>query len=375
MASKKKSAISGPSLRRTLVKKVESNPKRFANVSPPKKKEPSRKFQSLKKDSKSKKESKPSKTTAKKQNKRSISKNSSTKVPSKKSSKPTKKTTSTSKVSSSKKTVQPSRSVLPAFSNTDTKEVKATKHKIHSLVRQRKLLQKKLETLRKKRDSQVISNNKLNANLSTYTSSSPYGQEIIWFSIIVGLVFDFLLWQDVFQGKFGIGPFTGQAERASAILLSGSYAFVCSQLGIALNIHRIRIRRKKSTKTNNKESEIFKKALTRDTLPWWFTAFVLLTILATLARFSQDSVGFMDKLILSLAAFAIGFVITIIGFYYHDIYSHEIKESKYKTEKIIKQYESSLNELNVLDKKIESLELYLKIGSSRSIKDLLKIRL
>lgn len=371
MASKKSSRISGSSIKRTLSKKVQSNPQRFADVSPEVKEEPSRKFKSLQKTSPKKQQStssvvKPQKKT----------KSTSSKVPTKKNSSPKKdspKKTS-AKATPKKKVTQPSRSVVPPFSPTDSKEVKATKHKLHSLVRQRKLIQKKVETLRKKKDSQVASNQRLTTNLSTYTSSSPYGQEIIWFSIIVGLVFDFLLWQDVFQGKFGIGPFTGQAERASAILLSGSYAFVCSQLGIALNIHRIRIRRKKSVKTNNKESEIFKKALTRDTLPWWFTAFVLLTILATLARFSQHSLGFMDKLILSLAAFAIGFVITVIGFYYHDIYSHELKESKYKTERIVKQYDKALTELHLIDKKIESLEFAIKIGFSKSIKDLFKFR-
>ena len=70
--------------------------------------------------------------------------------------------------------------------------------------------------------------------LSPYSSSmSNYGKEIIWFSVIIGLVFDFLLWKDIFAGKFGSDAWAERAERASAIILSFSYAFICSQLGAA----------------------------------------------------------------------------------------------------------------------------------------------
>ena len=69
-------------------------------------------------------------------------------------------------------------------------------------------------------------------HLAPHSSSvSDYGSEIIWFSVIIGLVFDFLLWKDIFAGKFGVDAWAERAERASAIILSFSYAFVCSQLG------------------------------------------------------------------------------------------------------------------------------------------------
>lgn len=265
---------------------------------------------------------------------------------------------------SKKKIVHSSKFLLSSVDKSDSRVVKAKKLKIHSLVLERKVLQKKLEKIDKEKSEKQSYFDKLTNELSKYVSSSTYGNEIIWFSIIIGLVFDFLLWQDVFEGKFGLGPLVGQAERASAVLLSFSYAFVCSQVGVALNIFKLRRKRGRFSRKSSKEAEIYNKAVSRDSMGLWSTAFVLLTVLATAARFSEPDLLFIDRVILSLAAFAIGFVIIIVGYYYHDIYSHELRSAKNDLAKSIKLSNSCYAKLQRVENKIASLEFSLDPDTS-----------
>ena len=262
-----------------------------------------------------------------------------------------------------KKVVHSSKFLLSSVDKSDSRASKTKKLKIHSLVLERKILQKQLDKLDKDKSEKSTYNDKLISELAPRTSSSPYGTEIIWFSIIIGLVFDFLLWQDIFQGKFGVGPLVGQAERASAVLLSFSYAFVCSQLGVAFNIFKLKKERGKFSRKNSKEAEIYNKAVSRDSLSLWMIAFVMLTALATAGRFTEDHLETSDKSILSLAAFAIGFVIIIIGYFYHDIYAHELRSAKNELQKISKRRERCYRQLQHVENKIASLEFSLNPDS------------
>jgi|688.fasta_scaffold215127_3 hypothetical protein len=263
-----------------------------------------------------------------------------------------------------KKIVHSSKFLLSSVDKSDSRVVKAKKLKIHSLVLERKVLQKKLEKIDKEKSEKQSYFDKLTNELSKFVSSSTYGNEIIWFSIIIGLVFDFLLWQDVFEGKFGVGPLVGQAERASAVLLSFSYAFVCSQVGVALNIFKLKKKRGRFSRKSSKEAEIYNKAVSRDSMGLWSTAFVLLTVLATAARFSEPDLLLIDRVILSLAAFAIGFVIIIVGYYYHDIYSHELRSAKNDLAKSNKLSNSCYAKLQRVENKIASLEFSLDPDTS-----------
>jgi hypothetical protein len=264
---------------------------------------------------------------------------------------------------SKKKVVHSSKFLLSSVDKSDSRAVKAKKLKIHSLVLERKILQKELDKLDKEKSDKTTYNDKLVSELAPRTSSSPYGTEIIWFSIIIGLVFDFLLWQDIFRGKFGVGPLVGQAERASAVLLSFSYAFVCSQLGVAFNIFKLKRERGKFSKKNSKEAEIYNKAVSRDSMLLWSIAFVMLTALATAGRFTEDHLETSDKFILSLAAFAIGFVIVIIGYFYHDIYSHQLRSAKSDLLKTTKRRDRCYRHLQHVENKIASLEFSLNPNS------------
>ncbi len=173
--------------------------------------------------------------------------------------------------------------------------------------------------------------------LAPYASaSSNYSSEIIWFSVVIGLVFDFLLWKDIFAGKFGSDAWAERAERASAIILSFSYAFICAQLGASYAIKVFSKKRSKST--NEKEIEIHNKYTTKSSLGINVFLFLLLTILSTAARFSQESLNLSDKFILSLAATSIGLVISAIGYWYTDIYEHYIKVVKNKELKAKKNF-------------------------------------
>lgn len=160
------------------------------------------------------------------------------------------------------------------------------------------------------------------------SSSSNYGSEIIWFSVVVGLVFDFLLWKDIFVGKFGEDIWAERAERASAIIMSFSYAFVCAQLGAAYAVKMLVKKRKYKQNATEKETEVYNKSTAKDTLGINLVLFSLLTVLATGARFSQEELDFSDKFILSLAATTIGLVISAIAYWYTDVYDHFIKAAK-----------------------------------------------
>jgi len=162
------------------------------------------------------------------------------------------------------------------------------------------------------------------------SSTSNYGSEIIWFSVVVGLVFDFLLWKDIFVGKFGEDIWAERAERASAVIMSFSYAFVCAQLGAAYAIKMLVKKRKNKQDTTEKEKEVYNKSTAKDTMGINIVLFLLLTTLATGARFSQQELDYSDRFILSLAATTIGLVISAIAYWYTDVYDHFIKAAKNK---------------------------------------------
>lgn len=160
------------------------------------------------------------------------------------------------------------------------------------------------------------------------SATSSYGSEIIWFSVVVGLVFDFLLWKDIFTGKFGEDIWAERAERASAVIMSFAYAFICAQLGSTYAIKILVKKRNKSGMANPKEVEVYNKSTAKDTLAINTTLFFLLTILSTSARFTQPGLDLSDRFILSLAATTIGLVISTVAYWYTDVYDHFIKAAK-----------------------------------------------
>jgi len=182
-----------------------------------------------------------------------------------------------------------------------------------------------------------INSEETEKQLSVHSSStSNYGSEIIWFSVVIGLVFDFLLWKDIFSGKFGQDIWAERAERASAVIMSFSYAFICAQLGAS---YAIRVfARKKIESTNQKEIEIYNKSTSKNTFGINIFLFFMLTLLSTSARFTQDSLDIANKFILSLAAVSIGLVISAIGYWYTDVYEHYIKAAKNKENKAKKNF-------------------------------------
>jgi len=182
-----------------------------------------------------------------------------------------------------------------------------------------------------------INSEETEKQLSVHSSStSNYGSEIIWFSVVIGLVFDFLLWKDIFSGKFGQDIWAERAERASAVIMSFSYAFICAQLGASYAIKVFA--RKKIESTNQKEIEIYNKSTSKNTFGINVFLFLMLTLLSTSARFTQDSLDVANKFILSLAAVSIGLVISAIGYWYTDVYEHYIKAAKNKENKAKKNF-------------------------------------
>ena len=160
------------------------------------------------------------------------------------------------------------------------------------------------------------------------SSMSSYGPEIILFSVVIGLIFDFLLWKDIFAGKFGTDSWGERSERASAVIMSFSYAFICSRLGAS---YAVKVLSKKRIESSSiKEVQIYRKSTAKDTFGVNVFLFSIITALSTLARFTQKFLSISDKLVLSMAATSIGLVISAIAYWYTDVYEHFIKLAKNK---------------------------------------------
>lgn len=144
----------------------------------------------------------------------------------------------------------------------------------------------------------------------------------------MGLVFDFLLWKDIFAGKFGDDIWAERAERASAVIMSFSYAFVCAQLGAAYAVKMFTKKRLTANSESRIEKTVYSKSTAKDTFGINLILFVLLTILATSARFTEAGLDLNDRFILSLAATTIGLVISAISYWYTDVYEHFMKAAK-----------------------------------------------
>jgi len=171
-------------------------------------------------------------------------------------------------------------------------------------------------------------NSQTQKELYPYSSTtSSYGTEIVWFSVVVGLVFDFLLWKDIFAGKFGNDIWAERAERASAVIMSFSYAFVCAQLGAAYAV-KMFTKKRSAIDNNSIEKTVYNKSTAKDTLGINLILFVLLTVLSTAARFTEEKLDLNDKFILSLAATTIGLVISAISYWYTDVYEHFMKAAR-----------------------------------------------
>lgn len=141
-------------------------------------------------------------------------------------------------------------------------------------------------------------------------------------------MFDFLLWKDIFAGKFGDDIWAERAERASAVIMSFSYAFICAQLGAAYAI-KMFVKKRFTVNTGGEiEKTVYNKSTAKDTLGINLILFLLLTILSTAARFTEAGLDLNDKFILSLAATTIGLVISAIAYWYTDVYEHFMKAAK-----------------------------------------------
>lgn len=181
-------------------------------------------------------------------------------------------------------------------------------------------------------------------------STNRWSQEIIWASVFVGFVFDFLLWQDIFTGRFELGALSVAAERASAVVCSLAYAYVCSQLGIAAYLKRASVKRRKhpEAETDPVETAVFARAVSRESLYLWSALFVLLTGVATLGRFTQDGTT-EDHSLLTLVAIAIALVIAIMAYQYHDIYAHDLRAAKSTINRSTKRLSTLRDEKDALD--------------------------
>lgn len=175
-----------------------------------------------------------------------------------------------------------------------------------------------------------------------------WSSEVIWASVFIGFVFDFLLWQSIFEGRFDLGALSTAATRASAVVCSLSYAYVCSQLGVSLCVKSF-IRSKKDTKNLTQiEKFVYSKCCAKQTFGIWFTLFILLTGVSFLGRFTQDGTG-ADQILLSLVSFSISLVVSAIAYQYHDVYDHfyrEVKPIKLKTDNKFIGLNEKLNDLD-----------------------------
>jgi len=197
------------------------------------------------------------------------------------------------------------------------------------------------------------------SSLTHRASVNRWSQEIIWASVFVGFIFDFLLWQDIFTGRFQLGALSLAAERASAVVCSLAYAYVCSQVGIAAFVRVAAIRRARGTdkEGDHIERASFGRAVSRASLTLWGALFVLLTGVSTLGRFTQEG-STEDHTLLTLVAVAIALVIAVMAYQYHDIYAHDLRSAKATVTKSTKRLRALRAELGMID--VDSTESSLR---------------
>lgn len=244
----------------------------------------------------------------------------------------------------------------PKTKYSNQEKINDLERNIHSSINKKNHLQDKLVDLQKEKNFIHSQYN----NLSAFASSSRWSAEIIWVSIFVGFIFDFLLWESIFQGRFDLGSFSTAATRASAIICSLAYAYVCSQLGIAAQIRSVRKNRPADAITNALEQSIYVKTVSKQTFNLWAGLFFLLSFISVLGRFTTETGSTQDHLLLSFVSVSIALVIATMAFQYHDIYDHyyrNVKKAKIKSEKAV---DSCSKQIYLLDSKIKDMEWLVK---------------
>jgi hypothetical protein len=205
---------------------------------------------------------------------------------------------------------------------------------------------------------QIDEANRVVSSLTHHASINRWSQEIIWSSVFVGFVFDFLLWQDIFTGRFELGALSNAATRASAVVCSLAYAYVCSQLGIAAFLKRASVRRRRATDDPGDDIErtAFRRAVWRESLYLWSFLFILLTGVSIVGRFTQEGTV-TDHSLLTLVSVAIAFVIAVMAYQYHDIYAHDLRAAKSFIAKRTKDLDAFTEEIDGLDLRATELSL------------------
>lgn len=231
-------------------------------------------------------------------------------------------------------------------------ELKQTQKTIYDLSIKRSQLNSKFEKIKRLK---TAADAKFNS-FYPYAAPSKYSTEIIWASIFIGFIFDFLLWESIFAGRFDFGSFSTAASRASAVVTSLAYAYVSSQLGIAAQLKVVAKNKQKTVKSNSIEWIVFNKHATRNSFAVWSILFTLLTAISIIGRFTTESGTTVDHTLLSLVSVAIALVITAMGYQYHDVYAHDLRKTQAEKLVLEKQYNDYSNQLDEIDYKIKTMQ-------------------
>jgi hypothetical protein len=234
----------------------------------------------------------------------------------------------------------------------DHLDISKTQQELHSLSIRRDQLNKKFEKIKR---AKTAADAKFNS-FYPYAAPSKYSTEIIWASIFIGFIFDFLLWESIFQGRFDFGSFSTAAARASAVVTSLAYAYVSSQLGIAAQLKVVAKNKQKTVKSNSIEWIVFNKHATRNSFSVWFILFTLLTVISVIGRFTTESGTTVDHTLLSLVSVAIALVITAMGYQYHDVYAHDLRKTQIEKTILEKQFDTYSSQLDDIDYKIKTMQ-------------------
>lgn len=231
-------------------------------------------------------------------------------------------------------------------------DLKKMRHDIYNLTIKKSQLSAKFDKVKKLK---LAAEAKYNS-FYPYAAPSKYSTEIIWASIFVGFIFDFLLWESIFQGRFNFGSFSTAAARASAVVTSLAYAYVSSQLGIAAQLKVVAKNKSKTVKSNSIEWIVFNKHATRNSFSVWALLFLLLTSVSIIGRFTTESGTVVDQTLLSLVSVSIALVITAMGYQYHDVYAHDLRQTEAEKNNLEKEYENYYTQLDELDYKIKDMQ-------------------
>jgi len=220
-------------------------------------------------------------------------------------------------------------------------------------------LQPKLTITKSKKENADVKYANLKTDTDPYASKNLYIAELIMVSIIIGSIFDWAIWQSMFELESTEN--TKWIARLLAIVVAIVAAFSCSKLGEAMAIRSTVNERDDSLITNKTELAIYKQVTAKNDFVQWLSICIMLAItVAGLRAYQSHQMpkgGWITvpSLVMTSISIIVGLAVVFFSNHIHCVYSKYINKAKTEAELANRNYNKVLKQWEVLDKKRRQL--------------------